>query len=247
MKLSALKEAHQTLKTNDQNIRVFKNKYAPSTTKIAALLGGLLVQGISFAEPVGAFWGHHSGEQMNIPFINQIDGEFSSPRCGEHECNIFSQGLGDGIEFFTPVSVYSKPVPEPGAEDKGDNRPDKCSKGHKRGVSTTEGPKLAEENAHGGEIVLFSLIAATLFNFCCGAYLGLRAACRHDYARRNSAGKAPVIGLLSALIIPRKIKNRRWQIWEQRQWFRDLRLSHGIEVAYRDARYWKRLVTERRG
>lgn len=91
---------------------------------------------------------------------------------------------------------------------------------------------------------LLVLLSGAVIVFPSGVYLGVRTACRRDYARRRYTGKVPVPGVLSVLVIPGKVKCRRWKIWEQRQWFRDMNLSHGIEIAYRDTRNWKKLVAE---
>ncbi|EMB4112526.1 hypothetical protein AB6V67_11670 [Serratia marcescens] len=79
--------------------------------------------------------------------------------------------------------------------------------------------------------------------FLLGAYLSMRQALRRDWAKHMTKGRAPkvpVLGMISIFCITRRIKPRRWRIWEQRLWFRDMKACQGLVAAYRDARHWKK-------
>lgn len=91
------------------------------------------------------------------------------------------------------------------------------------------------------EVVVGVVIFPSLFLL--GAYLSMRQALRRDWAKHMTKGRAPkvpVLGMISIFCITRRIKPRRWRIWEQRLWFRDMKACQGLVAAYRDARHWKK-------
>lgn len=148
----------------------------------------------------------------------------------------------DCVEFLASVPVYCQPMTETDTQPKGNHGPYERNESW---IRIEQGNKFTPDSIHGSRRLLLVLLAGAVIVFPSGVYFGLKAVCRRDYARRRYTGKAPVLGVLSVLVIPKKVNCRRWQIWEQRQWFRDMNLSHGIDIAYQDTRNWKKLVAER--
>ncbi|MES3389861.1 hypothetical protein [Enterobacter hormaechei] len=237
MKLSMFKKNQKIFGPLNKNIGGMKS--INSSRIAAAIFTCLLVSSESLAEPLSFSGGEHPAELKNIVRTDLRNVELAL----FGKADLLHQQNGDwirnSIEFFPSVSVYSKPVAEPGTQAKSYNRPGETNQGR---ISIKQKNELIPDGAHSTRQLLLVLLTSALTVFPLGVYLSLRSACKRDYARGISSVKVPVLGLLSALIIPRKIKSRRWQIWEQRQWFRDMRLSHGIEVAYRDTWHWKKLV-----
>lgn len=109
------------------------------------------------------------------------------------------------------------------------------------------GNELTPEDMHKFWQLLFPLLASSLIALPLGIYLSIRLTLRHDWRKHISKGrplKVPVLEMLSNLCITRRIKSHRWQIWEQRGWFRDRKVIYGLEAAYRDTWYWKVSITE---
>ncbi|XGI81158.1 hypothetical protein ACED16_05365 [Enterobacter hormaechei] len=238
MKLTTFKKSQQLFSSGNKKFGVVK-RIIPVFGSGTAVLAALLISGKCFGEFKGVTFSHHPTQ---LQYVTRTDLSIVGlPLLGK--ANFLHQHNGDwisnSIEFFEPVSLYSKPVAEPGSQTKSYNRPGETNQGR---ISIEQKNELIPDGAHSTRQLLLVLLTSALTVFPLGVYLSLRSACKRNYARGISAVKVPVLGLFSVLIIPRKIKNRRWQIWEQRQWFRDMRLSHGIEVAYRDTWHWKKLV-----
>ncbi|AUO63825.1 hypothetical protein WM46_03135 [Citrobacter freundii complex sp. CFNIH2] len=153
--------------------------------------------------------------------------------------------VGNRIEFIKPVPGESSliAVPQPKAErHQCPHESNECRVGvkHKH--------KLNPDISHKFWQLLLIQLSAFAVVFHSGAYLCMRANIRRDWRQHIPKGrlpKAPVMGMLSILCLPRRIKPLQWQLWEQRSWFLDMKIRHGFEVAYRDAWYWKKLIAER--
>lgn len=155
------------------------------------------------------------------------------------------QFIGDGIEFFPLVSAPGKPVSDPGANAKSTNRPDERNEGR---VGVEQKNKLTPDDSHKFWRLLFIQLSVFLVAFPAGVYLSMRANLRRDWRKHIPKGgrlKVPVLGMISALCIPRCIKPRGWQIWEQREWFMDMKVRYGTAVAYRDSWHWKKIIAEK--
>ncbi|EGM7736695.1 hypothetical protein OM306_25880 [Escherichia albertii] len=155
------------------------------------------------------------------------------------------QFISDGIELFPLISIFGKPVSEPGAKSKSTNRPDE---GNKARVGIEQKNKLTPDDSHNFWRLLFVQVAAFLVAFPVGAYFSMRANLRNDWRKHIQKGrrlKVPVLAMFSITGISDRIKPRSWQIWERKHWFQDMRICHGIEAAYRDAWLWKKRVTEK--
>lgn len=155
------------------------------------------------------------------------------------------QLISDGIELFPLISVFGKPVSEPGANTKSTNRPDERNEGR---VGVEQNNKLTPDGTHKFWRLLLTQLSAFAAAFSVGIYLSMRANIRRDWRQHIPKGrlpKVPAVAMLSMFCIPRKIRPFRWRLWEQRSWFLDMKIRHGFEVAYRDAWYWKKLVAER--
>ncbi|WP_019209653.1 hypothetical protein [Yersinia massiliensis] len=149
------------------------------------------------------------------------------------------QWNGNGVEFLTPVSIHTKPVAEPSTQTKRNNSPQKNDEGR---VSVEKQSELTPEGSHKFWQLLLSMIATSLFLLPLGAYFGMRGTLRHDWAKHKSKRRVPKalpLAMILILSIPRRIKPRCWQIWEQRHWFRDMKECHGLERAYEDTQFWK--------
>lgn len=155
------------------------------------------------------------------------------------------QFISDGIELFPLIPVLGKPVSDPGANTKRTNRPDERNEGR---IGVEQKNKLTPDDSHKFWRLLSIQLSAFLVVFPVGAYLSMRTNLRRDWRKHIPKGgrlKVPVLGMISILCIPRCIKSNRWQIWEQRQWFMDMKVRYGVVVAYRDAWHWKKIIAEK--
>ncbi|SUP83793.1 hypothetical protein ACILPN_17745 [Yersinia wautersii] len=157
--------------------------------------------------------------------------------------------IGNNVELLSPVSALSEPVTEPGAQPESSNTPNKGnhtqSEANKGRIGVEEKHELTPEGVHQFEIFLLIQIAIFLPAFLLSVYFSMRRTLRRDWAKHMPKGLAPKvspIGMISILCVPRLIKSHRWQIWEQRQWFRDMKACYGLAVAYRDTWHWKRSI-----
>ncbi|MEX2952745.1 hypothetical protein AB4K01_16265 [Serratia fonticola] len=156
--------------------------------------------------------------------------------------------IGNGIEFLTHVSAFGEPMAKPRPKTEGQDSPGSSpDEGNKSGVGAEQNFELTPEGVHKSGSLLLIQIAIFLSLFPLGVYLSVRRALRRDWAKHMPKGrvlKVPVLGMISILCISRRIKTRRWQMWDQRQWFRDMKVSHGLVAAYRDTQFWKKSVVE---
>lgn len=154
--------------------------------------------------------------------------------------------VGNGIELLTHVSAFGEPVTKPRPKTEGQDSPaSRPEEGNKSGVGAKQNFELAPGGIHKSGPLLLIQMAIFLSLFPLGVYLSVRRALRRDWAKHMSkerALKVPTLGAISILCAPRCIKSHRWQIWEQRQWFRDMKVTHGLVAAYQDTRCWERLV-----
>ncbi|MER0046537.1 hypothetical protein ABRP56_09095 [Pectobacterium odoriferum] len=154
-------------------------------------------------------------------------------------------GVGNSIELLSPIPASGKLMPEPDAKQEGNDSP---SKGDGGLNGLEERDYVTQKATHDLREFLLTQLAALFVMFPLGAYIGMRQELRRAWKEHTPKGyllKVPTLAILSITAIPMRIKSRRWQIWEQRQWFRDMKVCHGVAVAYRDAWYWKKLVAER--
>lgn len=156
--------------------------------------------------------------------------------------------VGNGIEFLAYVSAFGEPVTKPCPKTEGQDSPASSpDEGNKPGVGAEQNFELTPEGVHKSGPLLLIQIAIFLSLFPLGVYLSVRRALRRDWAKHMPKGRAlkvPVMGMISILCVTRRIKSRRWLVWEQRQWFRDMKVSHGLVVAYRDTQAWKKSVLQ---
>ncbi|MDM3357456.1 hypothetical protein [Citrobacter sp. Cb004] len=154
-------------------------------------------------------------------------------------------GVRDSIEFIKPIPGDRSLISIPQTNTEANDRPDESDKS---GVGVEQQYKLTKEDSHKFWSLIFIQISIFLIVFPVGAYLSMRANIRnywriHNPDRRSL--KVPALAMLSILSISRRIKSKRWQIWEQREWFRDMQIRHGLEVAYRDTWHWKKIIAEK--
>ncbi|EHI0939463.1 hypothetical protein ORR20_003550 [Escherichia coli] len=208
----------------------------------AAIFACFLICNESMAESARFPGAEHSSEFGDITrtYLHHVELPFSGKVNFLHQFD--REWICDCVEFLTSVPVHCQPMTDTDTKPKGNHGPYERNEG---GISIEQGNKFTPDSIHGSRRLLLVLLGGAVIVFPSGVYFGVKAACGHDYARRRYTGKAPVLGVLSVLVIPKKVKCRRWQIWEQRQWFHDMNLGHGIEIAYQDTRNWKKLVAER--
>lgn len=154
-------------------------------------------------------------------------------------------GVGNSIEFIKTVPGKRSRIAIPQSETKGNQGPDEHNQ---RGIGIEQNNKLTPDGTHKFWRLLLTQLSAFAVVFTAGVYLSMRANIRRDWRQHIPKGrlpKAPVMAMLSMFCLPRKVKPFRWLLWEQRSWFLDMKIRYGLEVAYRDARYWKKLVAER--
>lgn len=181
--------------------------------------------------------------RAQLPEVVSIDSgaiSFSVPTVINEGIQYQKEFIGNGIELFAPIPALGKPMAEPSTQTERNNRPNESNKGW---VGIEKQNELAPGSVHKSGQLLLIHITIFLFVFPLGVYLSVRRALRRDWAKHMPKGRSPkvsVLGMISILCITRRIKSRRWKIWEQRQWFRDVKACHGLVAAYRDARHWKK-------
>lgn len=154
-------------------------------------------------------------------------------------------GVGNSIEFIKPVPGERSLIAIPQPKTKGNQSPDEPDQGR---VGIEQQNKLTPDDSHKFWRLLLTQLSTFAAAFPAGVYLSMRANIRRDWRQHIPKGelpKAPVMATLSICCLPRKIKPLRWQLWEQRSWFLDMKIRHGFEVAYRDSWYWKKIIAER--
>jgi hypothetical protein len=162
------------------------------------------------------------------------------------------KGIGNSVEFLKLVHSDGPFVPTLNPEFEGNHSPDKrndtqneSSKGR---IAVEQNNKLTPEALHSLHLLPFHMLAAFLLAYPLGVYLSFQGAMRREWRKHTSKGhplKVPALALLSSVSISRRIKSRRWQIWEQRASFLDMKLRNGLERAYRSSWYWKKLVADK--
>ncbi|EOG1854722.1 TPA: hypothetical protein MIT56_23640 [Klebsiella pneumoniae] len=154
-------------------------------------------------------------------------------------------GVGNSIEFIKPVPGERSLIAIPQPKTKGNQGPDEHNQGR---VGIEQQNELSPDASHKFWRLLLIQLSVFAAAFPAGVYISMRRNIRRDWRKHIPKGqlpKVPTLAMMSILCVSRRIKSHRWRLWEQRQWFRDMRVRYGIEVAYRDACYWKKLVTER--
>lgn len=154
-------------------------------------------------------------------------------------------GVGNSIEFIKPVPGERSLIAIPQPEAEGNQGPDEHNQ---RGIGVEQNSKLTPDDTHKFWRLLLTQLSVFAAVFPVGIYISMRANLHRDWRKHIPKGrrlKVPVLGMISILCIPRRIKSRRWQIWEQRQWFMDMKVRHGMGVAYGDTWYWKKIIAER--
>ncbi|AHM75174.1 hypothetical protein LC20_03921 [Yersinia hibernica] len=192
---------------------------------------------------------HVNAKQPEIIFSESRVVPFPLPTFGHELIEQKEERISNGIELLTLIPASGEPVTEPSSQHERNHTPSKS--GHTQNetndgrISVEESHELTPEGAH--KFNIFLLINMTIFvsAFLLSAYFSMRRTLRRDWAKHMPKGQAlkvPTMGMISILCVPRRIKSRSWQMWEQRQWFRDMKACHGLAVAYRDSWYWKRSV-----
>ncbi len=179
--------------------------------------------------------------------VDDLSAVLSSPRLESFELlpEEHFDRVGNSIEFIKPVpgDRFLVAVPQPKPE--GYHRPEERDKG---GVGVEQQDKLTPDDTHKFWRLLLTQLSAFAVVFPAGVYLSMRANIRRDWREHIPKGrlpKVPTLAMMSILCVSRRVKSRRWRLWEQREWFRDMRVRHGLESAYRDTGHWKKLVENR--
>ncbi|MBN5390758.1 hypothetical protein HS042_24525 [Serratia marcescens] len=181
--------------------------------------------------------------RAQLPEVVSIDFRaisFSVPTVINEGIQYQEDFIGNGIELFAPIPALGKPMTEPSTQTERNNRPNEGNKGW---VGIEKQNELTPEGVHKFKYFLLIQIGIFLSVFPLSVYFSMRQALRRDWAKHMPKGRAPkvsVLGVISILCITRRFKPRRWQMWEQRQWFRDMKACHGLVAAYRDVRHWKK-------
>lgn len=154
-------------------------------------------------------------------------------------------GVRDSIEFIKPVPGDRSLVSIPQTNTEANDRPDESDK---RGVGIEQQNKLTPDDTHKFWRLLLIQLSVFAVVFPVGGYISMRATLSREWRKhipKVGRLKVPTLAMLSILSISRRIKSKRWQIWEQREWFRDMQIRHGLEVAYRDTWHWKKIIAEK--
>jgi len=149
------------------------------------------------------------------------------------------QRITDSVELLAPVSSLGKPVTKEGSQYE---RNDSPGERDEPGVSVEQQYKLTPDDTHKFWQLLLVQLAALAVAFPVAAYLSVRASISRDWHKNTPERRIPkvlVIAMFSILCIPRGLKPYRLKVWEQRYWFLDMKVSSGIEAAYRDTWCWK--------
>ena len=153
--------------------------------------------------------------------------------------------VSDSVELLSFVPVLGEPMSKPDPQAKSTYRPDERNEGR---IGVEQKNKLTPDDTHRFWRLLLIQLSVFAVVFPVGVYISMRANLRREWRKHIPKGgrlKVPTLGMISILCISRCIKPRGWRIWEQRHWFRDMQACHGIEVAYRDTRCWKKIIAEK--
>lgn len=180
-----------------------------------------------------------NAKQSEIIFSESRVVPFSFQTLGHVFIEQKEERISNSIEFLTSVSMHRAPVAVPSTETKRNDSPQKNDEGR---VGVEKQSELTPEGIHKFWQLLLSMIATSLFLFPLGAYFSMRGTLRCDWAKHKSKSRVPKalpLAMIFILSVPRSVKSHRWQIWEQRHWFRDMKECHGLDRAYQDTQFWK--------